>query len=128
MIQNHAAWLLILGPIVGLLLRSLPPARVRFVAISAVILGTGGLVGVGLWQYFTWWNAASAWAREYAVQRYFFSLACLVDFPTVQLLIAGAVLQVGAMLKSRRVVSGAVDQSAEQPCSPDPATAAGVSV
>ena len=108
----HAAWLLILTPIVGQLLKSLPSSAIRLVANSAVMLGVTGLIGVGIWQYFTWWKPASEWARDYAVQRYFFSLVCLIDFPIAQLLLSGVALRIGSIVKSRReLAKSAVDRS-----------------
>ncbi|REJ94905.1 MAG: hypothetical protein DWQ34_07505 [Planctomycetota bacterium] len=107
----HAAWLLVLAPITGLMIGYLPSSKIRIIAVAALALGFGGVIGVGVWQYFAWWTPASERAREYVVQRYFFSLACLVDFPAVQLLISGVVLRIGAILKSRRERADGIDHS-----------------
>jgi len=70
--------------------------------ILLVVLGAQGLLAVGIWESFTWLREASEWQRHYIVHRYVFALITLVDFPIIEVLIAGAGLWLAARVKSQK--------------------------
>jgi hypothetical protein len=97
----HTFWIVLLGPSTVIAAVRLPQAWRRLLGILLVVLGTQGLLAVGIWESFTWLREASEWHRHYIVHRYVFALITLVDFPIIEVLVAGAGLWLTARVKSQ---------------------------
>jgi len=51
-----------------------------------------GLVSVAVYEWMTWWIAASDWQREFFWNRVGFSIVTQIDLPFLELLVAGVVM------------------------------------
>jgi hypothetical protein len=103
LVSLHLGWLAAIGPpLIYLPLRlKLSRRWAGRIALSSIVLGAVGLLSIVSWQWFVWLPQASQWSREYIWQRCGFVVATTVDFPLVQLLVAGLLLWILVALRSR---------------------------
>lgn len=97
----HGFWLVLFAPATIFAARRLRPRAVWRSGAALVLLACVGLVGVGVWQALTWWPAVDNSLHKFAVQRYLFVLATLVDVPVLETLLAGVTLWWAGLWRER---------------------------
>ncbi len=105
----HLVWGLLLTPLVMGLISRQTPAALRLVGAIAAAAGIAGLVTVGIWVGAVWFPQVSSYQRPYVLQKYAYTLACLIDVPIVQLIVSGGIL----FAVGRRRDTGAFPPAAE---------------
>jgi hypothetical protein len=90
----------------------LKPQTVWRQGAGLVSLAGLGLVAVAVWQAVAWWPHVDKSLHGYALQRYLFVLATLVDVPILESLVAGVTLWWAGILRS---VSAIPSQAEGQP-------------
>jgi len=104
LVACHLSWLVFLVP-PALWGRVLLHARQRAIVGWLAIGGSAvGLLGVAVYEWMTWWIAASDWQREFFWNRVGFSIVTQIDLPFLELLVAGIVM-VWLQLQSSRSAS-----------------------
>ncbi len=101
----HGFWLLLFGPATLYAARRLPPATVWRLGAGLCGLAGAGLVAVAVWQAFAWWPNVDQSLHQYAVQRYLFVLATLVDVPVLEALLAGVTLWWAGVLRMDAILT-----------------------
>ncbi len=93
LVSCHAAWLLVLGPLVEMVTRSAPrPSDLRF-QMGKVLLAVGAIlvVVVAVHQRISWWPTVSEFHQQYFWNRCGFVIITSVDVPITPILILGAI-------------------------------------
>ena len=85
LIVIHGFWLILTAGLTVLAISTCSPATLRRVGLSLIVGGICAFVGLAIWEMATMIDAV----RPYAVARYFFLLATLVDLPIVPITLAG---------------------------------------
>lgn len=110
----HLVWFLLLMPAVLGIASYLDPAAVRTCGGIATGLGIMGLIGVAIWVGVSWLPQVSALDHKYVLQKYAFTVACLVDVPIVQFTVCGGFL----LACAQRAARGQTDESDLSPSEP----------
>jgi hypothetical protein len=96
----HGFWLVLFAPATVYAARQLKPQTVWRQGAGLVSLAGLGLVAVAVWQAVAWWPHVDKSLHGYALQRYLFVLATLVDVPILESLVAGVTLWWAGILRS----------------------------
>jgi hypothetical protein len=88
----HGFWLVFFAPATVYAARRLAAISVWRLGAGLVSLAGLGLVAIAVWQAATWWQNVDPSLHRYAVERYLFVLATLVDVPVLETLLAGTTL------------------------------------
>ncbi len=88
----HGFWLVLFAPATIYAARRLKPWTVWRLGAGLVALSLFELLGVALWQAISWWPNVDKSLHRYALERYLFVLATLVDVPVLETLLAGIAL------------------------------------
>jgi len=95
----HLAWIVLLTPGLIYVCRRCQPQTWQRVGRALLGLGGLGLLFVAIQVGVDVSRSASGWENPWLPQRFLFRLAGLVELPTVQLIVSGAALMVGARLR-----------------------------
>ena len=90
LLSYHGFWLVLLLPAGIVAGRTLPPTEAARWGAALAIAAIVGIVTLAAVDAARWLSLAHDDAHRYLVQRCFFRLATFVDFPLVQLAVAGA--------------------------------------
>jgi hypothetical protein len=85
LIVVHGFWLTMTAGLTVLAISTCSPVTLRGVGLSLIAAGICGMVGLAIWEMATMIDAV----RPYAVERYFFLMATLVDVPIIPATLAG---------------------------------------
>jgi hypothetical protein len=88
----HGFWLVLFAPATVYAARQVKPQTVWRLGAGLVSVAGVGLAGIAVWQAATWWQNVDPSLHRYAVERYLFVLATLVDVPVLETLVAGVTL------------------------------------
>ena len=92
LVACHGFWLVLFAPATIYAARRLRPHNVWRLGAGLVSLGLLGLLAVAVWQAMAWWPNVDKSLHRYAIERYLFVLATLVDVPVLETFAAGVML------------------------------------
>ncbi|HEV3303000.1 MAG TPA: hypothetical protein VG055_25335 [Planctomycetaceae bacterium] len=101
----HGFWLVLFAPATVYAARQLKPQTVWWLGAGLVSVAGVGLAGIAVWQAATWWQNVDPSLHRYAVERYLFVLATLVDVPVLETLVGGVTLWWAGIWRSGSAIS-----------------------
>lgn len=112
LVACHLSWLVVLLPLAGVLRLWLSRHQQRVLGAIVLVIGAAGLGGMIAYDISGWWAEASEWQRPFLWQRVGFAMATQIDFPLVELVLAGIYLMTGA--RSTRIRGNSDGESGRQ--------------
>ncbi len=107
LVACHLSWLVVLMPLAGVLQLWLSRRQQRALGMTILIVAAAGLGGMIAYEVSVSWSSASEWQRQFLRQRIGFVIATQIDFPLVELLLAGLFLVSGVpSTRSRGLPTG----------------------
>jgi hypothetical protein len=89
LIACHGFWMVLLTPPIVVISGRLGKESLGLIGIILTLVGVLGMIGLEIWDLNRWWPMISEKEQKYLLERFLFSLAFQVDFPIVQLTLAG---------------------------------------
>jgi hypothetical protein len=125
LLSCHGFWLVLLSPPAALAARRTSPDTLRWVVLTATLVGLAGVLGVVGWQAATYLPRFDQGEATFFLQRCLFIIATTVEFPMLQLLLLAMAGWLYADRRRRRFVqaqrrsdAGIVERTASDPAEP----------
>jgi hypothetical protein len=115
----HGFWLVLFAPATVYAARQLKPQTVWWLGAGLVSVAGVGLAGIAVWQAATWWQNVDPSLHRYAVERYLFVLATLVDVPVLETLVGGVTLWWAGIWRSGSAISTRAHPGGPAGCASD---------